>query len=314
MKKGRFLLVMITVIALLLIPFGTKGAVEINAGGYDRITRILVLGVDRAAGLTDSIFVVTVNETQHEARILQIPRDTYANYTDRDYKKLNGALSVLSENGVKSWLSEAIGVRLDRFVILDLSCLAGVVDAIGGVDVEIPQDMHYANAEQGLDLSLSAGKQHLDGKGAELLVRFRSGYPDADLGRLDAQKLFLSAFAKRCKSITLSEMLDVAWIALPRVRTDLAVHEIVRLAAVLRECDAEHIPMATLSGEAVQGVSGAWYYSLNRAGACRMVNEYLMPTHPLGISQFDPKGLFDRPENPDFHKIYTAPDRLSGVG
>ena len=57
----------------------------------DRITRILVMGRDRAAGLTDSMMVVTLNETTMQASILQIPRDTYANYTDRDYKKINGA-------------------------------------------------------------------------------------------------------------------------------------------------------------------------------------------------------------------------------
>ncbi len=314
MKKFLLCLSVLLPALVLLLSTGAVGAVRASARGEDRITRILVLGVDRVAGLTDSIFVVTVNEDAEEARILQIPRDTYANYTDRDYKKLNGALSRLGERGVKDFLSDALGVRLDHFVVLDLSCLAAVVDAIGGVDVEIPQDMHYANAEQGLDLSLSSGRQHLDGRGAELLVRFRSGYPDADLGRLDAQKLFLSAFAKRCKALTLSEMLKVAWIALPRVRTDLGVQDIVRLANALRRCDAEHIPMATLSGEAVQGTSGAWYYSLCREGACRMVNEYLLPSRPLELSQFDRRGVFDRADNENFHKIYTAPDRPSGAG
>ena len=99
-------------------------------------------------------------------------------------------------------------------------------------------------------------------------------------------------------------MLQVAWIALPRVRTDLGVHEIVRLASVLRECDAAHIPMATLAGEAVQGVSGAWYYSLCRDKAERMVREYLL----ADTASFDPRGLFDRADHPEFHKIYTAPD------
>ena len=72
---------------------------EPTSTATDRVLRFLVMGCDRAAGLTDSIFIVTVNETAKQASVLQIPRDTYANYTDRDYKKLNGAKRALGENG-----------------------------------------------------------------------------------------------------------------------------------------------------------------------------------------------------------------------
>ena len=101
-----------------------------------KITRFLVMGRDRAAGLTDSIFVVTLNETQKEASILQIPRDTYAEYTDRDYKKLNGALGALGPEKTTALMTEALGVTLDYFVVIDLDGVRKVVDAIdagGGV-------------------------------------------------------------------------------------------------------------------------------------------------------------------------------------
>lgn len=285
---------------------------EINPEG-DRITRFLVLGCDRAAKLTDSIFVVALNETAKRASIVQIPRDTYANYTDRDYKKLNGAMNTLGEKGVKDLLSEALGVRLDYFVTLDLSCLQQVVNAIGGVDVDIPQDMVYSDPAQGLEIHLSKGQNHLDGKGVEQLVRYRSGYANADLGRLDAQKLFLKAFAKKCKSISASGLMQVTCLALTKVQTDIGLPEAIRVVSVLRECDTDDLPMATLAGEAVQGVSGAWYYCVNRAGGCRMVNEYLFPKSDLSEFDFDPRSLFDRSDNEDFHKIYTAPDRASAA-
>lgn len=278
----------------------------------ERVTRFLVLGRDRSAGLTDSIFVVALNESARRASILQIPRDTYANYTEKDYKKLNGALNTLGEKGVKALLSEALGVRLDYFVILDLSGLRHVVDAIGGVDVEIPQDMEYSDPAQGLEIHLPAGRNHLDGSGAEHLVRFRSGYVNADLGRLDAQKLFLRAFAAKCKSISVTQLLQATCMVLTKVQTDIGLPEAIRVVNILRECDTDDIPMATLAGEAVQGRSSAWYYSLNRAGACRMVNEYLLPKVALTEQEFDPRFLFDRRENEAFHKIYTAPDPQVG--
>ena len=66
--------------------------------------------------------------------------------------------------------------------------------------------------------------------------------------------------------------------------------------------------MLTAPGEAVQGVSGAWYYCLNREGMIGAIREYLMPTD-YTEERFDPAHVFDREENPDFHNIYIAPRR-----
>lgn len=292
----------------------TEPSVDADASQECRITRFLVMGTDRSAKLTDSIFLVTLNESEKNAHILQIPRDTYANYTDKDYKKLNGAMNVLGENGVKDLLSEALGVKIDFFVILDLSCLRSVVDAIGGVDVDIPQDMHYSDPAQGLEIHLPAGMHRLDGVKAEQFVRYRSGYVNADLGRLDAQKLFMQAFAKKCCALTASQMLHVTGLALTKLQTDVGLPEAIRVVSALRECDTDNIPMATLAGQAVQGKSGAWYYAVNREGACRMINEYLLPEQPIDEMNFDPKGLFNRPDHEEFHKIYIAPEGSLPVG
>lgn len=282
-------------------------AVDADTVEGERITRFLVMGCDRAAKLTDSIFVVTLNETQAKASILQIPRDTYANYTDRDYRKLNGAMQVLGEQGIKETLGKALGVRLDYFVVLDLDCLCRVVDIIGGVDVEIPQDMSYTDPAQDLNIDLDRGMTHLDGNRAEEFVRYRSGYANADLGRLDAQKLFLRAFAKKCQSLTAGQFFQLTCSVLTDLRTDIGLPQAIRVASVLLKCNTDELPMQTLAGEAVQGKSGAWYYSVNRAGGCEMANAYLMPPTPLTVDDFDREGFFDRADNPDFHKIYTAP-------
>lgn len=286
---------------------GEELAVDIDTVAGERITRFLVMGCDRAAKLTDSIFVVTLNETQARASILQIPRDTYANYTDRDYKKLNGAMQVLGEQGVKEALGKALGVSLDYFVVLDLDCLSRVVDVIGGVDVEIPQDMTYTDPAQDLNIDLGKGLAHLDGKHAEEFVRYRSGYANADLGRLDAQKLFLRAFAKKCQTLTAGQFLQLTCSVLTDLSTDIGLPQAIRVASVLLKCNADDLPMQTLAGEAAQGKSGAWYYCVNRAGGCEMANAYLMPPATINVADFDKDGFFDRADYPDFHKIYTAP-------
>ena len=321
MKK--ILLVFVCTLLVLLLSirpsetWGTASAGEISATeskpiAADRITRVLVMGRDRAAGLTDSMMVVTLNETAKQASILQIPRDTYANYTDRDYKKLNGACSCMGADGVKQMLARAFGVPIHYYLVLDLDCLQSMVDAIGGVDVVLPQAMEYNDPAQGLVIRLPAGAVHLDGEKAEQMVRYRSGYVNADLGRLDAQKLFLQAVAVKCKTLSAAQVLRVAELALTKVQTDITLPDIIRITAALRACETDHLPMATLAGEAVQGVSGAWYYVLNRAAACRMVNEYLLPDRMLSIEEFDAEGLFDRIQTSKFHEIYIAPDPHAG--
>lgn len=315
MKLWKRIFIVMLALGLCLLPTSTlqkggKSIISTEAAPVaregERVVRILVLGRDRAAGLTDSIFIVTVNKTAKQASVLQIPRDTYARYTDRDYKKLNGALNALGEDGVTSLLSRGLGVKLDAYVILDLKVLRRVVDAVGGVDVEIPQDMEYTDEAQGLTVQLKKGLRHLGGAEAEQLVRYRSGYANADLGRLDTQKLFLRALAVSCRSMDAKALAQVAMIALRSVRTNLGIGEAIGLLSALRECDPATTPMVTLAGEAVQGESGAWYYSLRCADARAMVNEYLMPPTPLFESSFDPDRLFDRFDNEAFHKIYTA--------
>ncbi len=272
----------------------------------DRVTRILLLGCDRASGLADSILVVSINEGERRVSILQIPRDTYAEYTDRDYKKINGALSAFGEGGIKDFFSSALGVPIHHFAIVKLDLFCKMVDAVGGVDVDVPQKMEYHDPAQDLHISLEAGKQHLDGRTAEHFVRYRAGYVNADLGRLDAQKLFLRAFAQRCRELKPADYFRLAGASLTGLQTDIGIGEAIRLGTVLRECDPDEVPMQTLAGQAVRGNSGAWYYILNREGACRQVNELTYPTDPIDLSDFDVDGLFDRVQNPQFHNVYTA--------
>ena len=287
----------------------TKTEPTANLFQKEDVTRILLLGCDRASGLADSILIVSINEDEKSTSILQIPRDTYAEYTTKDYKKINGALSTLGENGIKDFFSTVLGVPVHYFAVVQLDLFCKIVDAIGGVDVEIPQKMEYHDPAQDLHISLDAGMQHLDGKSAEHFVRYRSGYVNADLGRLDAQKIFLRAFAEKCRTLTAQDYFRLSGASLTGVQTDIGIGEAIRLGTILRECNPEAVPMQTLAGQAVKGQSGAWYYVLNREGACRQINELTYPEAPIDILKFDAAGLFDRVQNPQFHNVYTAAEK-----
>ena len=287
----------------------TEAEQTINLSPKEGVTRILLLGCDRASGLADSILLVSIHEEEKSASILQIPRDTYAEYTTKDYKKINGTLSTLGESGTKEFFSSVLGVPIHYFAIVKLDLFCKIVDAIGGVDVDVPQKMEYHDPAQDLHISLDAGMQHLDGKSAEHFVRYRSGYVNADLGRLDAQKIFLRAFAEKCHTLTAQDYFRLAGASLTGVQTDIGIGDAIRLGTILRECNPETVPMQTLAGQAVKGQSGAWYYVLNREGACRQINELTFPQTRIDISDFDAAGLFDRVQNPQFHNVYTAAEK-----
>lgn len=272
------------------------------------LMRVLVLGCDRAASLADCILLFTVDAEAHVVSVLQIPRDTYAEYTSRSYKKINGVLNALGIDGTVAMLEKILGVDIDAYVTLKPDALVSIVDAIGGIDLSVPVDMDYSDPAQGLEIHLKAGPTHLDGRAAEQFVRFRSGYANADLGRLDAQKLFLQALALKCSSLSLSQTLSAALHAMTTVQTNLSLPAAVRLISALRACDAEGIPMQTLPGGAIRGESGAWYYVVNREGAMRAVEELLRPTMPRGEVQFDPDRILDRASDPRFHRIYEIPE------
>lgn len=275
----------------------------VEPAGADAELHLLLLGCDRAASLTDSILLVSVSPASGDVRVLQLPRDTYAAYTERDYKKLNGAYNALGTDGILHWLASALGVRIDYAAVYDLDCVRRAVDAVGGVEIDIPSPMRYSDPAQGLEINLPAGHHRLNGVQAEQFVRFRAGYADADLGRLNAQKQFLGAFLRACRNLTPTDLARVCLTVLPDVKTDLPIDSAVRLALALRRMQTPEFAVRTAPGDAAKGVSGAWYYILSRAGMTEALTWW--STEKTG--EFDPERVFDRPANPEFHRIYSAP-------
>lgn len=284
-------------------PDGARGAdVGAPSESEDRDVRILMLGCDRAASLTDSILLLSVTPRTGQVRILQLPRDTYANYTDRDYKKLNGAYNTLGADGTREFLSRALGVRIDYTAVYDLDVVRAAVDAVGGVEVDIPQAMRYSDPIQGLEIDLAAGKQRLDGEAAGAVRPIPCGVSErrsGAVGRAEAVSRSLSARLPVALSRT---FVGVCLTVLPRVHTDMPTAGVLRLAFALLRAEAPALTAETAPGDAAKGVSGAWYYILNREESARAISDMT----DFSCTEFDPDRVFDRPEHPEFHRIYTA--------
>ena len=226
---------------------------------------VLVLGEDKVSGLTDVMMLARFDISNRSASVMQIPRDTYADYGS-SYKKLNGALKYLgSEEKLCEFLSESLGIEIDGYVSLGLSAFRNAIDAVGGVELELDKAIRYSDPEQKLYIDLPAGKQVLDGKKAEMLVRFRSGYVRGDLDRLDVQKSFLIALFNKLKSsVDISNAYEFATKVLSQMSTNIDIPLAVALGLKAIALDNSDIALLTLPGEAVVSQkSGGSYYVMS---------------------------------------------------
>ncbi|MBO4980225.1 MAG: LCP family protein [Clostridia bacterium] len=291
------------------LPVADRSA-EAEAVAKGGACNLLILGRDNAAGLCDVLMLASFDPSAGRLCLLQIPRDTYFAYTKGSYKKINAAPRVLGgADKLADKLSEALGVRIDGYVELDLAFVGRAVDMLGGVELNVPCDMDYDDPAQGLSIHLKKGLQTLSGDEAASFVRFRSGYVRADLGRMDAQKLFLAAFAKAFSAkIGARDLPETLLLAMRYVKTNIRVDTAIALVSGARRLPSESITVLTLPGEEVQSsVSGAWYYILSREGCAEAIAQYVGGE----ITDFDREGLCADKSRAGFYDIYQK--KISAV-
>ena len=115
---------------------------------------VLVAGCDRVSGLTDVLMLISA-KTDGGISVLQIPRDTYAAYTEKSYKKINGAYAQLGGEGLKGFISQSFGTRIDRYMVLSPDAFCEAVDALGGIEVEVTRTLYYNDPAQQLYIHIT---------------------------------------------------------------------------------------------------------------------------------------------------------------
>ncbi len=267
----------------------------------DEICNILFLGVDSQAGLCDVMVLVGINFTEGTVTAVQIPRDTYAAYTSADYKKLNGAYTSLGgADKTADFIGDSFGVEIHGYMCINLDTFADIVDAVGGVDINLPCNMYYSDPEQGLYINLKKGYTHLDGNAARQFVRYRSGYANGDLGRIDAQKLFLAAMLEKLVSDFSPALALKISSALDGVETNMEITDAVSFAARALKLKLDSVRIMTLPGKAaVAEISGASYYVLSRASCEELFKAY------FDGGEFDGERVFLNTDYKSFEKIYA---------
>ena len=161
----------------------------------------LLAGTDDGNGCADTIMLGVFNTVNKTAALISIPRDTLVEVNGKEYK-INAMYAAGGIELICDTVSELLAVPVDFYVTVDLQAFSAIIEEIGGVWFTVPQDMVYKDPFQNLDINIKAGYQLLDGKNALDLMRFRSGYSNQDLGRVQTQRNFLVAMVKQTISLS----------------------------------------------------------------------------------------------------------------
>ena len=239
---------------------------------------ILVSGSDDGNGNSDTNILVAVDTVNGYVYGVSIPRDSKA-IIDGKARKINYAYNKGGTELLASTVSEQLGIPVDYTVSVDLKGFTALVDAIGGVDFEVPINMDYDDPIQGLSIHFKKGMQHLSGADALRVVRFRhnndgTGYGSEDLGRMQTQQKFLKAVAKKMLSFEnlISNPRKYAEIFGQYVDTDLSVTDLAWFGMQVLGMGVDKIDFSTLPNE--------WKYPyiyLDPDETLALVNTYLNP-------------------------------------
>ena len=187
-----------------------------------------------------------------------------------------------------------MGIPVDFYVTVNLQAFIELVDAIGGVDFDIPVNMDYDDPYQDLHIHFSEGPRHLNGEEALQVVRWRqnndgSGYATADIGRIGTQQAFLLAAAKQTLQLSnLDKFPTFASIFHENVTTNLKPSNLLWLGEQLLSFGTDAIEFHTLPGDGAGWYNGGSYYVVDANAALELINTYFNPyTYNLTLNDMD---------------------------
>ncbi len=269
------------------------------------VVNVALLGVDEDGFRTDVNIIASFNTETEELHLISVPRDTRVTMTaemlenqrktGRTIPAVNGVTGQCKLTDLHAYapkdsrcaytvamLEEILGIEIDYYIKVDLSAFRKIVDAIGGVDFYVPEDMYWDMTDNGGPLiNLKEGMQHLDGAKAEQLVRFRMGYAQKDLRRVQVQRDFIQAMlTKVCSSDTLMSSLNsLIEIALDSAESNVTLADALKYVKYLKSFDPSKVTSDTIPGE------GGSYFDMDEEGTKELIDWRIRGIEPVQTEQ-----------------------------
>ena len=242
----------------------------------DDFYTVLISGLDDHNGGSDTNILLGFDAQGGAVRGVSIPRDSGVWYRGKAHK-VNAASKQGAEE-LAAVLEDTLGIPVDFTVQVDLGAFAALVNAIGGVEFNVPIDMDYDDPLLDLSIHFKAGLQHLDGEEALKVVRFRqnndgTGYGTQDIGRIATQQAFLKTVAAKMLANP-GKISEYVQIFKDHVDTELELGELAWFGEKALLMGLDNISFTTLPGEWSGRRS---LYMLDGEAVLALVNEALNP-------------------------------------
>lgn len=210
---------------------------------------VMVAGVDSSAARrargedenTDALMVISVSADKSRIDIMSLPRDTVDIPMPDDttyHGKINGIAQRFGIEGLRGAMSTLLGVPIDRYVEMDMDDFTWMVDAVGGIDVDVATRIRDSQVH----LSLDPGPAHLDGATALSYSRTRF---DTDYGRAARQQQVMVALARKWLDPGLAALIGTARL-LNSLQTDIGLDEITTLIEIGRRSASAQVTAIVL--------------------------------------------------------------------
>ena len=221
---------------------------------YGDVVNVLAIGVDGSETRSDTILLASMNLKSKEISLVSIPRDTRVKYKG-GWDKINHLFGYDNSGQLTlDTVKDITGVDIHYVGIINFDGFSNVIDELGGVNIEVPDlgkgGMYYDDPVQDLHIALPAGYRHLNGEEAQGFVRYRSGYANADLGRIEAQRYFLQELVKQKLSFKyIAKVPDVFEVLEGDLRTNYNCVDIISQMFKMIGMNSENINSYSLPGE-----------------------------------------------------------------
>ncbi len=316
MKLFKQILVWVLIIFIVVVSYyvfttaKNFGAINNNSGkgtgsqnfntvplDFTKTINILILGTDQrswdASGRSDVIILLNINPKTKKINLLSIPRDSRVLIPGHGYNKINAAYNSLfySDGGIKlsiKTVENLLGLpdgSIPYFAVFNFKGFKEVVDALGGVTIDVTEPMHYHSKLGDVNIDLEPGVQHLDGEKALEYARFRyDQYGDFTRtedgkvhGRVARQQKLIEALINQTKSLrTIWKLPQISKAIADALYTNLTPSQITKLALLLKNDTAKDLNIIPFPGtdKYIDGISYVVpdYDKLKEIG-----KEYFMP-------------------------------------
>lgn len=259
-RKIRKLIILVEVLVLVLLSITAYGVhkytlmdtttlddskLEIyqSTGDY---TNIALFGLDSREGeldggvQSDCIMVASINNKTSEVNLVSVYRDTLLRQDDGSYEKANYAYNVSGAQEAIAMLNRNLDLDIEKYVSVNFNALADVIDALGGVEIDLTEEEVYwtngycteTSQVVGRETTLleGAGVHNLDGIQATSYCRIRYTTGD-DFKRTERQRTVLEQVFKKAKQADLATLNKIVNQVFPQVSTNLTLQNILGMAA-----------------------------------------------------------------------------------